>query len=134
MVVALVSCRNGPCRGYLLMYRSLFYNSLISMGSSHSLSRDTVPLTIVRPCHRDGSGSLTFFFLSRIRGVKKHRIQDPAVHKIGMKNKTKPFMFSGASFICKRKSHIPLGSGKNSSRIRIQGVKKHRIQIRIRNT
>jgi hypothetical protein len=25
MVVALVSCRNGPCRGYLLIYRSLFY-------------------------------------------------------------------------------------------------------------
>jgi regulator of replication initiation timing len=31
MVVALVSCRNGPCRGYLLIYRSRFYNSLISM-------------------------------------------------------------------------------------------------------
>jgi hypothetical protein len=25
MVEALVSCRNGPCRGYLLIYRSLFY-------------------------------------------------------------------------------------------------------------
>jgi hypothetical protein len=25
MVVALVSCRNGPCRGCLLIYRSLFY-------------------------------------------------------------------------------------------------------------
>jgi hypothetical protein len=28
---AIVSCRNGPCRGCLLIYRSLFYNSLISM-------------------------------------------------------------------------------------------------------
>jgi hypothetical protein len=36
MAVALVSCRNGPCRGYLLIYRSLFYNSLISMGQVHT--------------------------------------------------------------------------------------------------
>jgi hypothetical protein len=59
-----------------------------------------------------GSGSLTF--LSRIRGVKKHRIPHLGSRillyiKIGMKNKTQLFscfIVSGASFIGKKLKNI----------------------------